>query len=340
MSTARTWIDVSVNPSNIPRTIDEVEDLVSWGAARISVWDSPSRYADCWTTLGALSQHVSTRPIGVGVTNPVTRHPLVTASAAASLHHACAGGSFLGVGTGDSGVVNIGEERASLKETEEYVCCVRSLLHNGRANWRGRELVMERFGPSNPPVYLAAHGPRSLALAARIADGVIVGIGFDRKSVELVNRIVADAASARAPNLPELDLWWNAGGIVVDDDEEQAALRSGWLIAWAAHHLVNGRAGVLSIPDKLRSGVMHLADTYDLANHGMQSAISKLSYVDAARDAGTWEYLADRFLIAGTPDHVRSRLEGLRLLGVDRISIGTEASGLKGIRDLLPLLQT
>ncbi|MEV6412964.1 LLM class flavin-dependent oxidoreductase [Kribbella sp. NPDC051718] len=339
MTSGRTQVDVSVNPRGIHRTVEEAKSLVEWGAARVSIWDSPSRYADCWTTLGALSQHVTTRPLGVGVTNPVTRHPLVTASAIASLHQASPSGSFLGVGTGDSGVVNLGRQRATLGALEEYLGCVRALLHCGRAEWRGQELVMERSGSSSPPIYLAAHGPRSLALAARIADGAIVGIGFDRASVDLAHRIVAEAAPARAAaGLPQLELWWNAGGIVVDDDEERAVVRAGWLAAWAAHHLVNGKAGRASIPAELRAGVVELAGSYDVGNHGMQSAARKRWYLDAARISGAWDYLGDRFLIAGTPDQVRTRLEQLRSLGVDRVSIGTEASGLEGVRDLLRLL--
>ncbi|WP_248580853.1 LLM class flavin-dependent oxidoreductase [Nocardioides sp. InS609-2] len=312
MIAGRTHVDVSINPRGIARTLEEAEALVAWGAARLSVWDSPSRYSDCWTTLGALSQHVTTRPLGVGVTNPLTRHPLVTASAIASVHDASPAGAFLGVGTGDSGVVNLGRRRATLADLEEYVCCVRSLLHHDRAHWRGQELCMERPGTSAPPIYLAAHGPRSLALAARIADGAIVGIGFDRTSVDLAHPIVSDAAPTRADDLPELDLWWNAGGIVVDHDEERAVVRAGWLAAWAAHHLVNGRAGLASIPEGLRAGVRELADSYDLGNHGMQSESRKRRYLDVARSTGAWGYLGDRFLVAGTPDRVRSRLEELR----------------------------
>ena len=341
MSAGRTQVDVSINPRGIARTVEEVESLVAWGAARISVWDSPSRYADCWTTLGALSQHVTTRPLGVGVTNPVTRHPLVTASAIASLHEASPTGSFLGVGTGDSGVVNLGRPRATLRELEDYVRCVRSLLHDGRAVWHGQELVLESggAGTDSPPIYLAAHGPRSLALAARIADGAVVGIGFDSASVDLAQRLVAEASAERAAaGLPVLDLWWNAGGIVVDDDEERAVVRAGWLTAWAAHHLVNGKAGLASIPAGLRADVVDLAGSYDVGRHGMQSESRKRSYVDAARGSGAWDYLGDRFLIAGTPDRVRSRLAYLHGLGVDRVSIGTEASGLDGVRDLLRLV--
>lgn len=335
MGPTRTEVEVTINPRGIHRTVEEARALAAWGTSRIAVWDSPSRYAESWTTLGALSQQVTGRPLGVSVTNPVTRHPIVTASAVASLHDASPSGAFLGLGTGDSGVRNLGERPATLAALEEYAICVRSLLHDGHAQWHGRELVLERAGASSPPIYLAAHGPRSLALAARIADGAIVGIGFDPSSVDRVSGIVTDAAGQRSAGLGALDLWWNAGGIVVDDDEDRAIRRAGWLVAWAAHHLVSGRAGLASVPDHVRPAVVALAGSYDLDHHGMQSERRKDQYLADARRSGAWDHLSDRFLIAGTPERVRSRLADLRELGVERISIGLEASGLDGVRELL-----
>ncbi|NHA00374.1 LLM class flavin-dependent oxidoreductase [Nocardioides sp. W3-2-3] len=153
---------------------------------------------------------------------------------------------------------------------EAYVRCVRALLHDGKAHWRGQE-PGPRTGAHRPPrdPGFAAHGPRALALAARLADAAVVGIGFDAASVERVHEVVAQAP--RPDDLPPLDLWWNAGGIVVDQDEERALARAGWLVVWAAHHLVNGRAGLDSVPARLRAGVRDLARSYDLDRHGMQS---------------------------------------------------------------------
>ena len=59
--------------------------------------------------------------IGPSVTNPLTRHPAVMASAIASLHELSGGRAFLGIGTGDSAILNLGLRPARLRALREYV---------------------------------------------------------------------------------------------------------------------------------------------------------------------------------------------------------------------------
>ena len=128
MVQAQTKFEIGINPSSIKQAILDASAVVAAGASRLSVWDSPSKYSECWTTLGALSQHIHSRPLGVAVTNPVTRHPLVTACSISTLDAAQHAGVYLGIGTGDSGVRNLAESPATLVELEQYVSCVRALL--------------------------------------------------------------------------------------------------------------------------------------------------------------------------------------------------------------------
>ncbi len=58
-------------------------------------------YRDPYITLAACVQHTSTITLGLGVTNPYTRHPAMTARAAATLAELCHGRFILGIGAGN-----------------------------------------------------------------------------------------------------------------------------------------------------------------------------------------------------------------------------------------------
>ncbi|MEU4802852.1 LLM class flavin-dependent oxidoreductase [Actinosynnema sp. NPDC023587] len=322
-------------------------DAVRWasiaqehGASRIGVWDSPAVVPDCWTTLGVVSQHVTATPLGVTVTNPVTRHPVVTASAAATLAEVAPGGAFLGIGTGDSGVRNLGGRASTLAGLGEYVRCVRDLLARGHARWRGAEVRLDRVPDTPVPVYVSAHGTRSLELAAETGDGVIVGLGLSEDVVAGVTATVARVCDRVGRDPADLGLWWNTGSITVDTDPDRAVAAGGWLVASLAHHFTLSGTATKMIPPEHRAGIERLGAEYDLSRHGRQPVELRERYLAAAVEFGVWDYLADRFLVLGTREQVRRRLELLRARGVHRLEVGTGVAGIDGVVPVLDLVRS
>ena len=120
--------------------------------------DSPAAYPDVWTTAALCAVNTSRLRIGPGVTNPVTRHPQVTANAALSIHELSGGRAILGLGTGDSAVRQIGWKPATVSVMREAV-----------------ELCRDRFKESGAeiPIYISGPGPRITAYACKEADGII-----------------------------------------------------------------------------------------------------------------------------------------------------------------------
>ena len=110
---------------NFLRYVRQAEEM---GVEKIGMGDSQSLYHEMWvrTTLAA----VNTQRVGVGTwcTNPLTRHPAVTASAAAAIDDLTGGRAFRGIGPGDSAVYNIGARPATLETLEAYIKAVRALL--------------------------------------------------------------------------------------------------------------------------------------------------------------------------------------------------------------------
>ena len=94
----------------------------------IGVADSPALTFDPYMALTLAALATRRARIGTAVTNPQTRHPLIIANLAASLEALAPGRSFLGLGTGWSGVRHAGRPRPGWRRSGSTVRQVRGLL--------------------------------------------------------------------------------------------------------------------------------------------------------------------------------------------------------------------
>ena len=128
------------------RSPREVADLVvraeAGGFDYAWLPDSQLLAHDVWVTLGVLADRTSKIVLGTNVTNPITRHPTVTAGAAATLDEQSNGRFVLGIGSGDSSVRVMGWKTARMARLREAVELMRSL-------WEG-----ERVAPYGTPFRL------------------------------------------------------------------------------------------------------------------------------------------------------------------------------------------
>ena len=72
----------SVTPGSADGVAAEAAEAEALGYDRIGVWDSPALFREPWVTLGAMARE--TERVRLGTWNPLSRHQVVTASAAAS----------------------------------------------------------------------------------------------------------------------------------------------------------------------------------------------------------------------------------------------------------------
>ncbi|HLQ61292.1 MAG TPA: LLM class flavin-dependent oxidoreductase, partial [Candidatus Acidoferrales bacterium] len=78
--------------------------LESEGVGRLWLIDSQLSLKDVYAGLYLAALETHELELGPGVTNPLTRHPTVTAAAAAALAELAPGRALLGLGAGDSAV--------------------------------------------------------------------------------------------------------------------------------------------------------------------------------------------------------------------------------------------
>ncbi len=138
------------------------------------VWfpDSQLLWRDVFAVSSVAALASSRITLGVAVTNVVTRHPSVLASAARTVAELAPGRFVLGIGVGNSSLVPIGLPPVRGAELRARVAVIRSLLAGSPVEFG---TVRSRLrDPRAVPLYMAASGPRNLRLAGEIADGVIM----------------------------------------------------------------------------------------------------------------------------------------------------------------------
>jgi phthiodiolone/phenolphthiodiolone dimycocerosates ketoreductase len=119
--------------------------------------------------------------LGIGVTDVIRRHPASLAQTALTLDHLTGGRFLLGVGSGEAlnlEPFGIDNERP-LSRLDEGLEAMRLLMaspdpvdfEGEHFRLRGAALGLRPLGDRPPPLWIAAHRPRGLALAGRRADG-------------------------------------------------------------------------------------------------------------------------------------------------------------------------
>lgn len=164
-----------------PRVLlEEVRDAerIGLGSVFLSERFNVKEAATLCGAAAAVSEEVG---IATGVTNTPTRHPLVTAAWATTMHRLTRGRFALGIGRGIAPLLDImGIPRTTMAEMEDAVGLYRRL-------WRG-EAIFGHDGPAGRypllslgadfdediPVLAACLGFKTMRWAGRVMDGVIL----------------------------------------------------------------------------------------------------------------------------------------------------------------------
>ena len=167
--------------------------------------------------------------IGAGILNPYTLHPAEIAMFAATLDELSDNRFNLGLAAGAGEFLKwVGiEQGATLAAVRETVTAIHALQRGERALLDGQflqwsnEAYLRFRAPRETPIYMGAMGPKMLALAGELADGVLPLL-FPPEHYFTVLPYVAQGVSQRMPGLGELDL---AACIWVSLAEDRQAAR-------------------------------------------------------------------------------------------------------------------
>ena len=314
-------ISVGIYPSGVPTDIIASARLADeMGFSTLWVLDSHLLFHEVYTLLGALAVSTERIRLGTAVTNPLTRHPTVTASAFSTLAELSGGRATLGISVGDSALKSMNLDVARMATLAETVALCRKLLRGEAVSCGdGKMAQLPRVAPP-VPIYVAATGPKMLALAGKIADGVILMNGVAPELICEAVRIVREGKRAA--------------------DREQESVR---IAVWAACHPSRdavkfnvARAILRNIPgpvdDLTRKVAAQVKEAYDYRQHGDARA-------DFARLIP--DEIVARYAFFGDPSAIARQIASLAACDVDEVVLAIPtapkiASRSAVMRDLAP----
>ena len=198
----------------IPAVVQTVRRAEKQGLDMAWFSDSPLNYRDIWAVLGAVAVSTDRIRIGPAVTNLASRHLTVTASAARAISEVVKERFSIALGAGDSGVGYDSLRSATVAQMEQGINDLRALLSGDSVRYGTFDAhLREADGPA-PPIYLAASGPRTLAMAGGVADGVIITMGPPEPKLA---KIAEGAAQAGRP-MPKVYML-GMGGVIENEEE-------------------------------------------------------------------------------------------------------------------------
>ena len=307
---------VTMFPNNLEDVASASRLAEEMGFDYVGIADSQSLARELYVTLGVVAASTERVMLGPTVSNPLTRHPAVAASAIASINELSKGRAFLGLGSGDSAVLNLGLRPARLAELHHYIQSVREMLAGETVEYRGNRAHV-RWSSTAIPVAMSAEGPRTLAMAGSVADAAIIHTGLTTDVLRDTVASIREGERAAGRDEGATGIWAFAKCNIADDRDE-AIDEIKMALAASGHHALRFTLEGKNVPEQYRKAVSILHHEYEAAEHEQIGQTRNATLTD---ELGLTDYFADRFAIVGTPDECRAKTRAIFDAGVDVLLI-------------------
>ncbi len=274
------------------------------------LFDNHLPFREVYPLLTLMAINTTHMRLGTCVTNPATRDPSVTASALATLEEISGGRMDLGIGRGDASVRSLGKPPTTMKMLEHAATVIRDLVEGRSTEYEGADLSLPWAKGWQLPTWIAGYGPMALAMAGRIADGLILQLA-DPDLIRWMVGLMRDAAETADRDPSSIKVQAAAPAHVGRIEECREHVR--WFPGLVSGHVVDlvNRYPADQLPELL-TGYIRGREGNDERRHGEFGSSSAASVSDD---------VVDRFAIVGPPEeHVR-RLRELSRVGVDQFNL-------------------
>src|SRR3954463_6858308 len=278
-------------------------------------YDSHVLWQESMPTLALAAQATERIHLGHMVTNPGTREPTVLASAYATLHDISDGRMVMAIGRGDSARRYIGQKPVPVARFETALNMIKPFMNGGTVHWNDKDIELAWVRKELPPIemHVAGYGPKALAVAGRVGDGVVIQLA----DPDIIQWIMGTARKAAE----------EAG-------RDPAALKC--IVSAPSHvtyDLAEAREQVRCFPAMVSTHVMDLIERYGEDSDEIPSALTDFvkarkfydykdhSRVGAAHGEFVTDEICDRFCVLGTTEQITEKLRELEGIGVDQFDI-------------------
>jgi probable F420-dependent oxidoreductase len=278
-------------------------------------YDSHVLWQESTPLLALVAKATERIRIGHMVTNPGTREPTVLASAYATLQDVSDGRMIMGIGRGDSARRYINQQPVGIRRFEDACRMIRPLMNGETVQWNDTEIALSWVRPELPPIemHVAGYGPKVLAIAGRVADGVIIQLA-DPDIIQWIMSTARAAAEEAGRDPASLKCIVSAPSHI-SDDVADAREQVRWFPAMVSNHVRDliGRYGADgSVVPRALTDYVPPETGYDYDEH---------SRVGAKHGAFVSDEICDRFCVLGTPEQAAEKLAQLEAIGVDQFNI-------------------
>ena len=277
-------------------------------------YDSHILWQESYATLPVVADRTERIKLGHFVTNPGIRDATVTASWYATMQDLSNGRMVMGIGRGDSSRRVVGLKPVKVADFEARCAMMKDLMNGRKVSWNEKDLELTWVRGELPDIemWIAGYGPRALAVAGRVGDGVIIQLA-DPQIIQWIMETARKSAEEAGRDPSALKCIVGAPSKVTDD-LPKAREEVRWFPAMVSNHVMDliEKYGFDSeIPAALTEYVK-ARKFYDYKDH---------SRVGAAHGEFVTDEICDRFTVIGNVEQCIEKLRELESVGVDQFNI-------------------
>jgi len=265
-----------------------------------------------YVSLAIVSAYTEKIKFGPGVTNPYMAHPIVTAQAVSTLNEIAPGRVVCGIGVGDRTTLEMVSMKPSkpLATIRESVRIIREITSGKKLEMQGKIFTISgaklNFKPVGEiPIFVGAQGPKMLALAAEIGDGVLINASH-AKVVENAIGFVKEGVAKAGKRLEDLEIAAYTSFSIAKEPNKAAKA-----VVPVVSYIVAG------CPETV------------LQKHGI--SVETATKIRQAIIRGKWkeafshitDEMIEAFSICGNPDTVVEKIYSLIKVGTTQVVVGS-----------------
>jgi probable F420-dependent oxidoreductase len=277
-------------------------------------YDSHVLWQESFATLPLAADRTERIKLGHFVTNPGIRDPTIVASWYATMQDVSNGRMAMGIGRGDSSRRVVGLEPVKVADFEARCRMIKDLMNGRGVSWNGKELKLEwvRSELGEILMWIAGYGPKALAIAGRVADGVIIQLA-DPQIIQWIMETARKAAEEAGRDPSELKCIVGAPSHITDDIAD-ARDQTRWFPAMVSNHIMDliERYGYDSEIPAALTDYVKAREFYDYKDH---------SRVGARHGEFVTDEICDRFSVLGNAEQATEKLKELEAIGVDQFNV-------------------